>query len=463
MSERVRFSPAPTGLLHLGGAHTALFNHLVARHEGGEFVLRFEDTDMRRADASFESGIVEDLEWLGIMIDEGPASGGPHAPYRQSERAGVYADALGRLVEAGHVYPCFCSAEELARGREADVEEGRAPRYHGSCRLLDRETAAARVDAGQKHCWRFAVPAARDIVVDDVVHGPVRFSSDEVGDFVVARSTGETLYDLACVVDDAGMAITLVIRGDDHLPNTPRQLLIFEALGSPPPRYAHVPLVRGTDGRPLSKSRGSEAVAELRQQGFLPQAVVNHLALLGWSDPSEREVLTPAELVEAFTIDRVSPSPSTHDAARLHWLNARHTALLPRAERAALLQRFLPNVPGLDPAAAADLLADEIEEAGDAREALAWADAPLPFDAEASTALRAPSANAALAIAVDESGRGFGAVRQGVKAAGLPVREAMPALRAALTGRAHGLPVSTVFALLGPDEARRRLVACAGA
>ncbi len=460
MPERVRFSPAPTGALHLGGAHTALFNHFVARRGGGTFTLRFEDTDPARSDRAVEAGIVRDLEWLGIRIDEGPVSGGPHAPYRQSERGAMYADALAHLAGSGRAYPCFCGPEELEHQRAQDASEGRAPRYRGPCRSIARAEADARRAAGEPHCWRFAVPEERaGIVVEDLVHGPVTFDPQEFGDFVLARSDGETLYDLACAVDDRDMGVTLVIRGDDHLPNTPRQLLLFDALGARPPRYAHLPLVRGADGRPLSKSRGSEAVEELRARGYLPSAVVNHLALLGWSDPEGREVLAPAELEESFDLARVSPAPSAHDPARLRWLNARHMSALPPGQRAESLRPFLPAVPGVGAAEAARLLADEVEVAGEVADLLTWVPRPLPPDEEARAALsdaRAKDVLEAAAAAVPDGGD---AVRAAVRATGVPAREAMPALRAALTGRAHGLPIATVLALLGAEAASARLAA----
>jgi nondiscriminating glutamyl-tRNA synthetase len=456
--ERVRFSPAPTGALHLGGARTALFNDLVAR-SGGAFVLRFEDTDVQRSDAAFEDGLLRDLAWLGLAWHEGPDIGGPFAPYRQSERTDSYDEALSRLVVAGRAYRCFCDEEALAGQREADVAEGRAPRYHGTCRTIGVDEAAGRAAAGEPHCWRFAVEADRDIVVDDLVHGPVTFSVSDIGDFVIARSDGGVLYDLACATDDAAMAITLVIRGDDHLSNTPRQVMLMEALGAEVPRYAHVPLVMGADGRPLSKSRGADPVSSLRDQGYLASAVVNHLALLGWSDPAGREVMTPDEIASAFDLRRVSSSAPVHDPARLRWLNGRHMAKLSAEERAAAVYPHVPELPGVGREQASVLLAGEVDLAGDVGALLAGVVERLAPDTEARAALASPFASDALRIAhaALAGDGGPDSLRAALKEAGLPPREALPAVRAALTGRAHGLPVAMLVTLIGGDESLRRL------
>ena len=458
MPERVRFSPAPTGELHLGGARTALLNHLIARR-GGAFVVRIEDTDTVRSDVDREAGLLRDLAWLGLAWDEGPDVGGPFEPYRQSERTALYSAALERLAAGGRVYRCFCPHAALESGRSADTEGHRPPRYRGGCRSIGPDESMRRAEAGEAFAWRFAVDPDREWVVDDVVHGPVRFSAADIGDFLVARSDGTALYDLACVVDDDSMGITLVVRGDDHLPNTPRQLMLHEALGAVAPRYAHAPLVLGCDGRPLSKSRGAESVASLRDQGFLPVAVVNHLALLGWSDPAGREVLSVDELVEAFDLARVSSSAPVHDPARLRWLNKRHMALLEPEDRIALVAQHAPALPGAGPRAVAVALADEVEVAGDVRDLVTGVAQRLTPDDEAVAALRAPNARQALEVALEalRGPNGVSDLRDVLKAARLPLREALPAVRAALTGRAHGLPAVTLLAFLGPIEAASRL------
>lgn len=458
MPERVRFSPAPTGELHLGGARTALFNHLVARSGGGAFILRIEDTDAARSDLSREKGLLRDLAWLGLAWDEGPDVGGPSGPYRQSERAAHYAEALARLEASGRVYRCFCAPSVLEAGRAIDDDQRRPPRYRGGCRSIDIAESRGRAATGESFAWRFAVDSKRDWVVRDLIHGDVHFAGSDIGDFLVARSDSTPLYDLACAVDDAAMRITLVVRGDDHLPNTPRQLMILEALEETAPAYAHAPLVLGADGRPLSKSRGAESVASLRDQGYLPGAVVNHLALLGWSDPVGREVLTLDEIAEAFALERVSSSAPEHDPARLRWLNKRHMSLLATAERIALVAAHAPALPGASPLVVAEALADEVEVAGDVRRLVEGVAEPLVPDEEASAALAAPSAARALAVAHEAlSGTAGVDLRDVLRAAGLPLREALPAVRAALTGRAHGLPATTLLSFLGNAEAVFRL------
>lgn len=465
MPERVRFSPSPSGELHLGGARTALFNALTARHTGGCFVLRFEDTDAARSAVESEACIAEDLRWLGLVWDEGPDVGGGHGPYRQSQRDGLYAAAVARLAQAGAVYPCFCTPELLAQDRAADAAAHRPPRYPGRCRAIGREDAAVRVAAGETHAWRFAVPGRREIVVDDLVHGEVRFDSSTISDFVVARSGGGALYDLACAVDDAAMSITTVIRGDDHLPNTPRQVLLHEALEQACPRWAHVPLVVDEGGVPLSKSGGASGVARLRGEGHLPAAVVNHLALLGWSDPDGREVLSFDELAGVFDVSRVSPSPARHDPARLLRLGRLHWRRLAEDERASALTPFLPGSPSHEEALrVVRLLGDDLDTPGSVREMLDGAWERSEPDDGALAALEAPAASAAVtcALAALASSRTVpfsDTLRSALRDDGLAPREAMPAIRAALTGHAHGPRIEVLVDLMGAAEAEMRLEA----
>ena len=468
MGERVRFSPSPTGGLHLGGARTALFNWLVARKDGGAFILRIEDTDLDRCDPACERSIADDLAWLGLAPDEGPGPGGPDAPYRQSERGAVYAAALETLVATRAVYRCFCTAEQLAHQRGRHAEEGTASRYAGPCRSLDASVSEERACSGEPHVWRFAVDRSREVVVRDIVHGDVAFRGDTISDFVVARSDGSAVYDLACVADDGAMRITTVIRGDDHLSNTPRQILLHEALGATPPRFAHIPLVVGGDGSPLSKSEGAMGLGELRAAGYLPQAVVNHLALLGWSDPAHRDVMSLQEIASAFDVARVSSAPASHDPARLRWLNRQHMRRLSAEARIEVVDRFIGDVPAsLDRAAVVAALADEVEVAGDAADLAAPLAAPLPADDEAALTLALPLAPAALRASADalsdatpEPAPGealASAVRSAIKAVGVEMKVGLPALRAALTGRTHGLPIGTLLALLGPRGSVARI------
>lgn len=466
--ETVRFSPSPTGGLHLGGARTALFNWLVARRSGGRFIVRIEDTDTDRCDLECQAGIAEDLAWLGLDWDEGPEIGGPHAPYRQSDRwaDGVYEAALDTLRASGAVYACFCSGEQLERDRAEDERAGIAPRYHGACCDLPLDVADERIAAGEEPTWRFRVPPGPAVVVDDLVHGPISFERSSIGDFIVVRADGMPVYDLAAAVDDLAMDVTLVLRGDDHLSNTPRQMLLIDALGGVRPRYAHVPLVNGDDGRPLSKRRGAHTIAELREAGYVPEAVINHLALLGWSDPGHLEVFGREHLIGTFDLARVSRSAATSDDARLDWLDQRHIRELPesrlRREVVAVLPQTLPSWFGLT--AFVDGVRGELTTIADARTLAAGLLAPLPPDAEASGAMSAAPGRMALGLAAAvldaglESGDEFlTALKADLRDGGIAARDALPAVRAALTGRAHGVGLGLIVDVLGAAESRRRL------
>jgi glutamyl-tRNA synthetase/nondiscriminating glutamyl-tRNA synthetase len=318
---RVRFAPSPTGHLHVGNARTALFNWLVARHHGGSFILRVEDTDAARSTRESERAILDDLRWLGLDWDEGPDVGGPHGPYRQSERLALYRAAARDLVAAGRAYYCFCRPEDLEAERQSALATGQPPKYSGRCRGVDPAAAASRVAAGQAAAVRFAVPAGGDVTFSDVVRGEVTFSTTVIGDPVVLRSDGRPAYNFAAVIDDARMHITDVIRGEDHISNTPRQVLLYEALGLPTPRFAHLSLVLGPDHAPLSKRHGATSVAEFRERGFLPEALVNYLTLLGWSPGDGEEIVTAAEAARRFDLTKVSHSAAVFDTGKLAWLN----------------------------------------------------------------------------------------------------------------------------------------------
>ena len=283
---RVRFAPSPTGYLHVGNARTALFNWLLARGQGrdsGTFILRIEDTDVERSTRESEAGIMRDLRWLGLDWDEGPDVGGPRGPYRQSERLHLYQSYAQELLASNAAYYCFCSPEKLEAEREEAVASGRPARYAGTCRRLTSEQVEARVQAGERPAVRFRVPDVPEVVFTDVVRGDLRFPIDVIGDPVIVRADGHPAYNFAVVVDDALMEVTHVIRGEDHISNTPRQVLLYEALGFTPPTFAHLALVMGPDHSPLSKRHGATSVDEFRAKGYLPEALVNYLALIGWS------------------------------------------------------------------------------------------------------------------------------------------------------------------------------------
>ncbi|MCX6551574.1 MAG: glutamate--tRNA ligase [Acidobacteria bacterium] len=329
---RLRFAPSPTGLLHVGNARTALFNWLLAQGSGGTFVLRIEDTDVERSTRESERGILEDLRWLGLNWDEGPDVGGAHGPYRQSERLDLYRSYATELIEHGHAYYCFCSVEDLEADRRAALESGRPPKYAGRCRDLPIDRARQRIADGETAVVRFRVPDAREVVFHDVVRGVVQFSTDVIGDPVLVRSDGNPAYNFAVVIDDALMEITHVIRGEDHISNTPRQVLLYEAMGFQPPAFAHLAMVLGPDHTPLSKRHGATSVAEFRTRGYLPEALVNYLALLGWSPGGGDELLPAAELSRRFSLDHVGHSAAVFDIEKLAWVN-RHYLRIAEPDR----------------------------------------------------------------------------------------------------------------------------------
>ncbi len=331
---RVRFAPSPTGKLHVGGARTAIFNWAFARANKGTFILRIDDTDPERSTEENTQVILRAMRWMGLDWDEGPEVGGDFGPYAQTERLEMYQQAAQKLWDEGRAYPCFCSAEQLAADKKA-AQERKDPfqGYQRRCRDLDPDEARARIAAGEKYVLRIKVPADRgDVVIHDVVHGDVTFDAKELDDFVIFRSDGTPTYNFATVVDDAAMGITHVIRGDDHLSNTPRQVMVYEALGAPVPTFAHISMILGADGKKLSKRHGATSVEEFKDEGYLPDAFVNYLALLGWSPDGETTIVPRDVLASTFSLERVSKNPATFDPAKLDWINAEYLAAMTDAE-----------------------------------------------------------------------------------------------------------------------------------
>ncbi|HTK28249.1 MAG TPA: glutamate--tRNA ligase [Vicinamibacterales bacterium] len=331
---RLRFAPSPTGQLHVGNARTALFNWLLARGKGGAFILRIEDTDVQRSTVESEASMVRDLRWLGLDWDEGPDVGGSHGPYRQSERLHLYQSYAQELLASGAAYYCFCSAAQLEAERQAALAAGQPARYAGTCRDLSTAEVDARLAAGERPAIRFRVPADREVVFTDAVRGDVRFHTDVIGDPIIVRADGHPAYNFAVVVDDALMEVTHVVRGEDHISNTPRQLLLYEALGFAPPVFAHLALVMGPDHSPLSKRHGATSVAEFRSKGYLPEALCNYLALIGWSPrgagagrgagDDDSELMPLEELARRFSLDRVGHSAGVFDEEKLAWVNRQY-------------------------------------------------------------------------------------------------------------------------------------------
>ena len=352
-SVRVRFAPSPTGALHVGGARTAIHNWAFARRNGGTFILRIDDTDPGRSTAENTAQILRSLEWLGLDWDEGPDVGGDYGPYFQTERTANYAAALERMKTGGTAYPCFCSTEELeAKRASARAEEG-ARGYDRTCRRLSPAAVAECIAAGEPHVWRLAVPEDRgDIIVADAVRGRTVFPASAMDDYVLVRADGTPTYNFATVVDDADMQISHVIRGDDHLSNTPRQILVYEALGRPVPAFAHLSMIWGADGKKLSKRHGATSVEAFREEGYLPEALLNYLALLGWSLDGETTIV-PAEVLKThFSLDRVSMSPAVFDFDKLEWMNGFYIREMAPEAFAA---RMLPWLVGAGLAPAGDL------------------------------------------------------------------------------------------------------------
>jgi glutamyl-tRNA synthetase/nondiscriminating glutamyl-tRNA synthetase len=331
-SVRVRFAPSPTGHLHVGNVRTALFNWLFARQQGGTMVLRIEDTDVERSEGRFESLLLDDLKWLGLDWDEGPDVGGKYGPYRQSDRLEIYREHAERLLNEGKAYLCFCTEEELQKEREAALAEQRQAIYSGKCRNIDPAEAKKRRDSGEPGAVRLKIPE-HPIRFHDIVRGEVEFSNEVVSDPIIMRSSGIPVYNYVVVIDDALMKITHVIRGDDHLSNTPKQVALYEVLGWPVPEFAHLSTILGGDRERLSKRHGATSIANFCEMGVLPEALMNYLALLGWAPSGgTREIFNPKELIKEFSLKRVTPSPAVFDMEKLYWLNRHYIKEAP-AER----------------------------------------------------------------------------------------------------------------------------------
>lgn len=451
MPVRTRFAPSPTGHLHLGGARTAILNWLLARHHGGAFVVRVEDTDLERNVPGAEEEILGDLRWLGLDWDEGPDVGGPHAPYRQSERVEIYRRHAERLLESGDAYLCTCPPAESA----GEGERRRCP------------CADAAIEAAPGASIRLRVPEIEEIRVDDAIRGGIVFPAESVEDFVIVRSDGRPTYNFAAAVDDASMRITHVVRGADHINNTPKQLLVYRAFGWAPPRFAHIPLILGADRQKLSKRHGATSVAEHRRLGYLPEALLNYLSLLSWSSPSGEEVLPRERLIAEVDLGRVGASDAVFDPEKLRWLSSRYIQAMEPAELGRRLRPYvdLPRL-GLDPEAApaaAAALRERISTLAEAEEQLAAFAGPAT-DAERAAreeALADPEA-ARVVRAVREALRDLpdwdeepigAAVRQAGTAAGARGRALFRPLRLALTGEEHGPDLAAVLRLLGRERA----------
>lgn len=334
---RVRMAPSPTGFLHIGGARTALFNYLFSKHYKatsgiGTFVLRIEDTDRERSKKEYEDEIIEDLKWLGVTWDEGPIHGGPYGPYYQSERLDIYAKYLKKLKDLGKTYECYCTPEELEIERQDLLKRHKTPRYMGKCRNLTQEEILefkSQTGKNRQAVIRFRVDETKPIQFYDLVRGDISVDPAMIGDFVISKADGMPLYNFAAVVDDYEMKISHVIRGEEHISNTPRQILLAQQLGFELPNYAHVSIILAPDRSKLSKRHGATAVGDYRKEGYLPEALKNYLALLGWNPGDEREIMSEKELIEGFVIERLVKSPAIFDVEKLKWMNGQYIKTLP--------------------------------------------------------------------------------------------------------------------------------------
>ncbi len=338
---RVRFAPSPTGFVHVGNARTALFNFFHVRGKKGVCVLRIEDTDVERSKKKYEENLLTDLKWLGIEWDEGPDVGGDFGPYRQSERGEFYKQAVQRLIEKDNAYYCFCSREELEKEKQDLIGLDNPAGYTHRCRNLDMEKSRLRVSQGEEAAVRFKVPKNRQVSFRDMVRGDVSFETNLLNDPVIMRSSGIPAYNFSVVIDDISMKIDLVIRGEDHLSNTARQVLIYEALEQTPPEFAHLSMVMGADNAKLSKRHGSTSLAQFREQGYLPAALLNYLSLLGWSPGDDKQVLTKEELIKSFNLNKVSKSAAIFDYQKLKWINREHIRLLEDSTLGEIFSPFL--------------------------------------------------------------------------------------------------------------------------
>ena len=472
---RVRFAPSPTGYLHIGGARTALFNWLYARRHGGTFVLRIEDTDTERSSWEMVSGIVDGLRWLGLDWDEGPDIGGPHAPYFQSQRIDKYRALAERLVAEGQAYYCYCTTEILQQKRQAAEAAGGGWIYDRTCCALSAEAAARHESAGLARAIRFKVPPGRTSF-SDLVHGPIAFDNANIEDFVVLRSDRQPTYHLSVVADDVEMAITHVVRGDDHISNTPKHVLLYQAFAAPPPHFAHVPLILGADRKRLSKRHGATSVMEYHRLGYLPEAMVNFLSLLGWSPGNDRELFTRDELVAAFTLEEISGGNAIFNPEKLDWFNQQHIMRLPLDDLASCVEGVLREGRLWSDELAArphwllraiELVRPRVKRLTQFGEELRpFLEETLAYDAAAvakhlsSSAVRDVLAELPAALAtvrpfssenLEPALRGL-ADSHGIKAAAL-----IHATRVAVTGRAVSPGLFDVLELLGPDLVSARI------
>ena len=469
---KVRFAPSPTGPLHIGGARSALFNYLFARKQRGKMLLRIEDTDLERSSPEFEREIIDSLSWLGINWDEGIDVGGDNGPYRQTERLDTYQRYVDQLLRSGHAYHCFCTEEELARERQALLEKGEIVAYSGKCRHLDPEERQRKLRQGLVPTVRFKVVSGQEVVVNDLVRGTVTFNSSEIGDFIIVKSDGIPTYNFAVVVDDHEMGVTHVIRAEEHLSNTPRQLLIYQTLGFEIPEFAHISLILGKDRQKMSKRHGATSIMQYRESGYLPEAVFNFLALLGWYPEGEQEILGRDEIVKQFSLSRVAKNPAVFDLDKLNWLNAQHIKRKAIMELGEMLKPYLKSSPfwhsveQMDQATYEVLIEavrDRIVRLVDVVKEVEPFFIRPQYEADTLDRLEQPEVRGMLQGLLEhlpdeldlEEARSF--MKGLPKALQLPAKQVYMPIRLALTGSPQGPELPYLLVVMGVPEVRRRI------
>jgi len=473
---KVRFAPSPTGHLHIGGARTALFNYLYAKRMGGKFLLRIEDTDLARSSEESERVIINDLKWLGIEWDEGIEVGGKHGPYRSVERVDIYKPFIEKLLSEGKAYYCYCTPEELEAEREALVAKGEMPRYMGKCSCLSKEQKESFEKEGRKPSIRFKVPEGQIIQVNDEVRGLVEFESNGIGDFIIVKSDGIPVYNFAVVIDDYLMEISQVIRAEEHLSNTPRQILIYQALGFKTPNFAHVSLILGSDRTKMSKRHGSTWVEQYRNAGYLPEAIVNFLALLGWSPGEEREIFSIKELAERFSLDRVSKNPAVFDIDKLNWMNGQYIKNTPTQRITELAIPHLIEKGYLKQGQDIDMewlnhvvkiIQDELSYVAEIKDKvdIFFSDDVTPKDSEAEEIMKFEHVPQLLQLfkqkvldaeQIDET-FGKSVFKELQKEIGIKGKNLFMPIRVALTGQVHGPELYEIISVLGRERIIKRL------
>jgi len=462
---RVRFAPSPTGFLHIGNARTALVNWLCARHNDGTFILRIEDTDIKRSTKESEISILSDLRWLGLDWDEGPDVGGKFSPYRQSERAEFYYSIVEKLKQEGRAYECYCTDEELEQDRQEDLKNKRPPRYRRRCLDLSEREKKRRLSEGRKASVRFFVKP-EIVKLHDLVMGEIEFDASNIGDFVILKSDGKPSYNFAVVVDDVLMEIDAVIRGNDHVSNTPKQIMIYNVLGLKIPQFAHIPMIVGMDGERLSKRHGATSVHEYREQGYLPDALVNYLSLLSWSSSTGDEILSRERLIEEFSFERISKSQAAFDIKKLNWLNGHYIRNSDINKIAALCKPYLSekkytiddNEKYLK---IIDAVRGNLDKLSQITEyvSIFFMDEVILGEKELSY-LKQETAKKVLATFFNKthtmntinSSEFVSVIKEIQKETGIKGKDLWMAVRIAMTGRFEGPELNTVFEIFGPEK-----------